>query len=195
MPGIGGQAPAVARRTCWRCVWGARSELYHEVIYCPAMPPTKIPATPDRLDYRTLADLRYQLRRFLRAREVAARAAGVEPQQYLALLQIKGLEGRAVATIRVLAERLQIQHHAMVQLIDRLADRRMVERRRQGRDRREVVVRLRPSGERVLRRLAQHSIVELTTEGPGLVSSLMRLVRQSNRSRAVSRNGTGKAKP
>jgi DNA-binding MarR family transcriptional regulator len=150
---------------------------------------------PGRLDYRTLADLRYQLRRFLRAREIAARAAGVEPQQYLVLLQIKGLEGREVATIRVLAERLQIQHHAMVQLIDRLVDRRMVERRRQGRDRREVVVRLRPSGERVLRRLARHSIVELTTEGPGLVSSLLRLVRQSNRSRAASRNGTGKAKP
>ena len=159
------------------------------------MPPAKISATPGRLDYRTLADLRYQLRRFLRTREIAARAAGVEPQQYLALLQIKGLEGREVATIRVLAERLQIQHHAMVQLIDRLVDRRMVERRRQGRDRREVVVRLRPSGEQVLRRLARHSIVELTTEGPGLVSSLMRLVRQSNRSRAASRNGTGKAKP
>ena len=118
----------------------------------------------------------------------------MEPQQYLALLQIKGLEGREVATIRALAERLQIQHHAMVQLIDRLVARRMVERR-QGHDRREVVVRLRPSGEQVLRRLAQHSIVELTTEGPRLVSSLMRLVRQSNRSRAASRNGTGKAKP
>ena len=165
------------------------------MIYWPAIPPATLSATPARLDYRTLADLRYQLRRFLRVREVAARAAGVEPQQYLALLQIKGLEGREVATIRVLAERLQIHHHAMVQLIDRLVDRRMVERRRQGRDRREVVVRLRPSGEGVLRRLARHSIVELTTEGPGLVSSLMRLVRQSNRSRAASRNGTGKAKP
>ena len=119
----------------------------------------------------------------------------MEPQQYLALLQIKGLEGREVATIRALAERLQIQHHAMVQLIDRLVARRMVERWRQGRDRREVVVRLRPSGEQMLRRLARHSLVELTTEGPGLVSSLMRLVRQSNRSRAASRNGTGKAKP
>lgn len=159
------------------------------------MPPTEISARFGRLDYRTLADLRYQLRRFLRVREVAARAAGVEPQQYLALLQIKGLERREVATIRVLAERLQIQHHAMVQLIDRLVARRMVERRRQGRDRREVVVRLRPSGEQMLRRLARHSLVELTTEGPGLVSSLMRLVRQSNRSRAASRNGTGKAKP
>jgi DNA-binding MarR family transcriptional regulator len=151
--------------------------------------------TPDQLDYRTLADLRHQLRRFLRVREIAARGAGVEPQQYLALLQIKGLEGREVATISVLADRLQIHHHAMVQLIDRLVARRMVERRRDRRDRREVVVRLRPPGQQVLRRLARHSIVELTTEGPRLVASLVRLVKQSNRSRAASRNGTGKAKP
>jgi DNA-binding MarR family transcriptional regulator len=150
---------------------------------------------PDRLDYRTLADLRYRVRRFLRVREIAARTEGVEPQQYLALLQIKGLAGREVATISVLAERLQIHHHATVQLVDRLVSRRMVERRRDGHDRREVVVRLRPPGERVLRRLARHSIVELTTEGPRLVASLVRLVKQSNRSRAASRNGTGKAKP
>src|SRR5262249_60158193 len=95
-------------------------------------------AVATQLDYRTLADLRYQIRRFLRVREVAARAAGVEPQQYLLLLQIKGLEGREVTTIRVLAERLQIHHHAMVQLIDRLVGRRMVERQRQGRGRPEV---------------------------------------------------------
>jgi len=31
------------------------------------------------IDYETLAELRYQLRRFLRARELAARAAGVAP--------------------------------------------------------------------------------------------------------------------
>ena len=47
-----------------------------------------------RVDYARLADLRYQLRRFLGRREEAARSAGVEPQQYAVLLQLKGLEGR-----------------------------------------------------------------------------------------------------
>jgi hypothetical protein len=78
------------------------------------------PAAP-RIDYATLADLRYHIRRFLRRREVAARAAGIEPQQYLVLLQLKGLEGRHPPTIGALAERLQIRHHAAVQLVDRLA--------------------------------------------------------------------------
>src|SRR5881628_1615979 len=91
-------------------------------------------ATTDRhrspaVDYHTLADFRYRLRRFLRARELAARTAGVAPQQYLVLLQIKGSYGREPPTIGVLAERLQKQHHGVVQLVDRLVERGMVARR------------------------------------------------------------------
>src|SRR5215469_10055728 len=99
-------------------------------------------AQAGRIDYATLADLRYQIRRFLRNREVAARKAGIEPQQYFALLQIKGLQRRGTVTIGTLAERLQIHHHAAVQLIDRLARQGMVDRRRAGADRRQVVVTL-----------------------------------------------------
>ena len=131
-----------------------------------------------------LADLRYQIRRFLRSREVAARAAGIEPQQYLLLLQVKGLQGRSPATIGALAERLQIHHHATVQLVDRLVRGGMIERRRGGRDRREVLVTLRPAGEAVLRRLALFSLAELKTEGPALTASLRRLLAKS------TRNGT-----
>ena len=141
-------------------------------------------ARPSLVDYRALADLRYHLRRFLRLRELAARTAGVEPQQYLVLLQVKGLDGRGAATIGALAERLQVQHHGVVQLVDRLARRGMVERRHGSRDRREVTVHLRPAGERILERLAAYSVAELTTEGPLLVSSLSRLIRQAPRARA-----------
>ena len=149
-------------------------------------------ARPSPVDYRALADLRYHLRRFLRLRELAARTAGVEPQQYLVLLQVKGLDGRGAATIGALAERLQVQHHGVVQLVDRLVERGLVERRR-GADRREVVVRLRRPGETILQKLARQSIAELTTEGPGLVASLRRLIVQSTRSGTSSRNGRGKA--
>jgi len=141
-------------------------------------------AAADAVDYATLADLRYQIRRFLRTREEAARAAGIEPQQYLALLQVKGLERRGPATVGALAERLQIRHHAAVQLIDRLARAGMVDRRRDEQDRRQVVVLLRPAGEAMLRRLALHSVAELKAEGPDLVASLRRLVRKSTRNGA-----------
>ena len=154
--------------------------------------PAGLPARRRPIDYRVLADLRYQLRRFLRTREVTARAAGIEPQQYLLLLQVRGLTGRREATIGALAERLQISHHGVVQLVDRLVERGLVERRR-GADRREVVVRLRRPGETILQKLARQSIAELTTEGPGLVASLRRLIVQSTRSGTSSRNGRGKA--
>jgi DNA-binding MarR family transcriptional regulator len=131
---------------------------------------------PKQVDYWTLAELRYYVRRFLRARELAAREAGVEPQQYLLLLQVKGLERGQPATISALAERLQLRHHSTVGLVDRLVRRGFVVRRRDSHDRREVLVELRPAGEALLRRLALFSVEELKTEGPALVSALKRLI-------------------
>jgi DNA-binding MarR family transcriptional regulator len=134
------------------------------------------PTPPRRVDYWTLAQLRYHIRRFLRAREIAARAAGIEPQHYLVLLQLKGLTGKRAATIGTLAERLQVRHHSMVELVDRLVSRGMVRRRQDTRDRREIVVELRPAGEAVLKKLALQSLRELRTEGPALVRILNRLI-------------------
>lgn len=133
------------------------------------------------VDYRTLAELRYQIRRFLRARELAARAAGVAPQQYLVLLQVRGLAGHRPVTIGALAERLQIHHHSAVQLVDRLARQGLVARRRDGPDRRSVVVEIRRAGEAVLRKLVLYSMAELVSEGPALASSLKRLMASSHR--------------
>ncbi len=130
--------------------------------------------TAQPVDYWTLAELRYSIRRFLRTREIAARAAGVAPQHYLLLLQLKGLEGRQRATIGVLAERLQLRHHTTVELVDRLARGKLVTREPEGR---EVTVKLLPAGEAILRKLAMSSIAELQIEGPALVSVLKRLIR------------------
>jgi len=138
------------------------------------------------VDYETLAELRYQIRRFLRARELAARAAGIEPQHYLLLLQIKGLGPEEPATMSLLAERLQLRHHSVVELVDRLTSKGMVARRRSPRDRRQVIVALRPAGEAVLRRLALYSMAELRTEGPALVAALTRLIGRTSPARRAS---------
>jgi len=142
-----------------------------------------------RVDYASLADLRFHIRAFLHTRETAARAAGLEPQQYVMLLQIKGLEGRQPVTVGLLAQRLRIRHHSAVELVDRLAERRLVRRRRAASDRRQVLVELRPAGRSVLRRLATHSLTELQTAGPALVQVLTRLIRnRGNGSRPRSRS-------
>ncbi|MBI3636484.1 MAG: MarR family transcriptional regulator [Candidatus Rokubacteria bacterium] len=138
------------------------------------------------VDYATLADLRYQIRRFLRVRETGVRAAGIEPQQYLLLLQVKGLDGRRAATIGALAERLQIRHHSTVQLVDRLEARRLVVRRPHGDDRRVVLVEITAGGEALLRRLALTSLAELQTAGPVLMGVLARLTNGGPRKSSSS---------
>jgi DNA-binding MarR family transcriptional regulator len=146
------------------------------------------------VDYETLAELRYHIRFFLRTREEAARAAGVEPQQYLLLLQVKGVERDRPATIGALAERLQIRHHSTVQLVDRLVERGMVRRRRSESDRRGVVVEVTPRGEAVLRRLALYSLTELRTAGPALASTLTRLIGRNGAGRPRRPRTTGRGR-
>jgi DNA-binding MarR family transcriptional regulator len=101
-----------------------------------------------------LSEFRYQLRRFERFSERAARAHGVTPLQYLLLLHIKGYPGREYANVGELAERLQAQPHAVVALINRCEKRGLVRRRASARDGREVEVHLLEAGEHLLLELA-----------------------------------------
>jgi DNA-binding MarR family transcriptional regulator len=128
-------------------------------------------------DYASLAELRYQIRCFLSFSEQAARAAGLEPRQHQLMLGLKGLPKEARPTIGELAERLQIQHHSAVELVNRLAGAGYVRRQRAGDDRREVLLELTPKGEKVLQTLSLHHRAELRSAGPALVDALRRAMR------------------
>ena len=73
--------------------------------------------------YRRLAEFRHQIRLFLRFSERASREAGVEPVQHQLLLAIRGRPSDSDPTIGDLAERLQLRHHSVVELVDRLERR------------------------------------------------------------------------
>lgn len=143
--------------------------------------------------YRALADFRFYIRRFVKIREDAAREAGIESQQYQLLLEVRALEGRGAATIGALATRLHVRHHSAVGLVDRLAARGFVARRRASGDRRRVMVDLLPDGRAILTRLARSSVKELRTEAPALVDALARLVHvrapRSSRTTPSTRKG------
>ncbi len=134
-------------------------------------------------DYQSLAELRYQIRKFVRFSEQAARVAGMEPRQHQLLLAIKGLPKDARPRIGELAERLQLQHHSTVELANRLASRGYIRRRRDSDDRREVLLQLTPKGENVLRRLSLDHRQELRSAGPTLMKALARVMVQPRRSR------------
>jgi DNA-binding MarR family transcriptional regulator len=136
------------------------------------------------IDYRALASLRYEIRRFLNFSEDAARAAGIEPQQHQALLAIRGLPRESAATVGTLAERLQIRHNSAVELSRRLEAKALLERTRRDSDAREVLLSLTRRGERVLESLSLSHRDELRTAAPRLNEALRRVVAADSRHRA-----------
>jgi DNA-binding MarR family transcriptional regulator len=131
--------------------------------------------------YRSLSEFRHQVRRFLRYSEDAARAHEIEPQQHQLLLAVKGLPKGKAPTIGELAERLQIRHHSTVDLINRLVKSDRVVREPGTDDRREVLIRLTPNGEQILRDLSVEHQAELTKTGPKLLRALAAAVKQARR--------------
>lgn len=137
-------------------------------------------------DFKAMAELRYQIRKFLRFSENAARQAGIEPQQHQLLLAVRGLPDGTKPTIGVLAERMQLQHHSTVELIDRLVERGFLCRLRATDDRRQVLVKLTHDGEEFLQKLSLHHLDELQSAGPTFVKVLNSLIEGSRTASAES---------
>jgi DNA-binding MarR family transcriptional regulator len=128
-----------------------------------------------KAEYELLALFRYELRQFLRFSEEAARAVGLEPQQYQALLAVKGFPERDWVTIGELAEQLQIRHHSAVGLVNRLVMRGWLVRMPAADDRRQVRVEVTAEGAALLEQLAASHKEELHRLGPQLRLLLARL--------------------
>ncbi len=123
-------------------------------------------------DQRALAAFRYELRQFLAFSEQAAREVGIEPQQHQLLLAVGGLPAKQRPNIRTLAERLCVQHHTAVALVDKLAERGLVRRERSLEDKREVLVRLTEPGADLLQELSRKHRLHLRSVGPEMVAAL-----------------------
>lgn len=136
-------------------------------------------ASVSAAEYRALAEFRYQIRRLLRFSEQAAHDAGLESHQHQLLLAIKGLPEGREPTIGDLAERLQVQHHSTVELVDRLEARGLVRRTRGEADRRQVFVHLTPAGEAALEELSRYHRAELRSAGPEMVRALEALMARA----------------
>lgn len=140
-------------------------------------------------DYRALAAWRYRVRLFLQEGDAASRRVGLEPQQYLLMLAIRGLPEGAEATVQTLAGRLMLKHNSTVELIDRLEAHGYVRRSRDHNqdDRRRVRVELLPRGKKLVERVAKQRLTELRTEGAELVDALNALMGRKPKSSDKSR--------
>lgn len=131
-------------------------------------------------DYRALAALRYEIRKFLAFSEQAARDAGVEPQQHQLLLAVRGLPEGARPTIGTIAERLCVKHHTAVALVDKLEASGLVARERSSEDRREVLLRLTRDGQTLLRTLSSQHRRQLQIAGPEVLRALQNILEPTN---------------
>ncbi len=129
-------------------------------------------STFTKAEYETLAEFRYALRHYLSFSKSAVEKAGITLQQYQALLFIIGYPGKDQITIRDLAERLQVQHHSAVGLVDRLEEQGLVRRNHNEVDRRQVLIGLTPRGIEALESLASLHREELRHLGPQLRAML-----------------------
>jgi len=132
--------------------------------------------------YRQLAAFRYEMRKFLAFSEQAARNAGIEPQQHQLLLAVRGLPSGVRPTIGSVAERLCVQHHTAVGLVDKLEAQGLLSRQRGTTDKREVLLRLTPAGDAVLERLSAPHRQQLLVVGPALVNALSAIVADAGSS-------------
>jgi DNA-binding MarR family transcriptional regulator len=105
-------------------------------------------------DFEALARFRFGIRQYLRFSEETVRRHGLTPQQYQVMLALKGFPGRDWAVVRELADRLQLRHHSVVELINRAQTQGLVHRTSDPDDARAVRVQLTDLGEQLLGRLS-----------------------------------------
>lgn len=118
-----------------------------------------------KADFEALARFRFGIRRYMRFSEETVRALGLTPQHYQLLLALKGFPERAWATIGELADRLQLRHHSVVELVNRAQGQGLVQRMPHPEDARAVRVLLTEDGEEILSQLASLHRDELLRMG------------------------------
>ena len=136
---------------------------------------------PDLL-LKTLAEFRYQLRRFLLFSESAALEAGLQPQQHQLLLQVAGAPENTAVTISYAAERLALKHNSTVELVDRSEREGLLERKADSEDKRRAILRVTRKGRLVLGRLAGDHAKELNELAPRLTKALKHISVDAHRS-------------
>ena len=127
-----------------------------------------------RLLLTSLADFRFELRRFLQFSEKAAVDAGLQPQQHQLLLQVAAAPEGGVVTIAYAAERLGLRHNSAVELVDRAVREGLLIRTPDADDQRRVLLRVTQKGDRLLSRLAADHALELQM-APRLAEALERI--------------------
>jgi len=130
----------------------------------------------------TLAEFRFELRKFLQFSENAAIAAGLQPQQHQLLLQVAGAPEGTPVTIAYAASHLGLRHNSTVELVDRSEREDLIERTIDKNDKRCAILHVTRKGRQVLHKLSGDHARELNEMAPRLVRALRRVQLHSHAS-------------
>lgn len=126
-------------------------------------------------DYQALGAFRHALRKFLAFSAAGAEAQGLTIQQHQALLAIKAHPGPDAMSVGELAQSLLIKNHSAGELVGRLAERGLAERRPSPEDRRRVLLAITPQGEVVLEVISRSNLGKLKRSVPAFADLLRAL--------------------
>jgi DNA-binding MarR family transcriptional regulator len=125
---------------------------------------------PSRL--KSLAEFRFQMRKFLSFSEIASERCGIPAQQYQLMQVIAAIPDGQRASITYLAERMILRHNSTVELVDRAERAGLVQRESDPTDMRRSLVQLTPEGTKIVQRLVVEHLSELVPRCEHLIDAL-----------------------
>lgn len=124
---------------------------------------------------KSLAEFRFQMRKFLSFSEIASERYGIPAQQYQLMQVIAAMPEDQQASITYLAERMILRHNSTVELVDRAERAGLVRRENDPKDLRRSIVQLTPEGQKILQRLVAEHLKELAPLCEPLIHALREL--------------------
>lgn len=125
-----------------------------------------------QLRLKSLAEFRFQMRKFLNFSEIASERCGIPAQQYQLMQVIAAMPAEQQASITYLAERMILRHNSTVELVDRAERAGLVRRDNDPTDLRRSLVQLTPQGVEILERLVAEHLNELAPLCEPLIRAL-----------------------
>ncbi|MBW4038068.1 MAG: MarR family transcriptional regulator [Acidobacteria bacterium] len=124
---------------------------------------------------RSLAEFRFQMRKFLSFSEMASERCGIPAQQYQLIQVIAAIPEGQQPSITYLAERMILRHNSTVELVDRAERAGLVYRESDPTDLRRSLVHITSAGQKLLEQLVQEHMSELVPRCEPLISALRQL--------------------
>ena len=124
---------------------------------------------------KSLAEFRFQMRKFLSFSEMASERCGIPAQQYQLMQVIAAMPEGQQASITYLAERMILRHNSTVELVDRAERAGLVRRESDPKDMRRSLVQLTAQGQEIVERLVAEHLRELSPLCDVLIHALREL--------------------